>query len=369
MASYGNAFHEVAIQIEACRLYTIGLRHQHHRLYRLISDSKGGGGPTVEEIFTSLMFTFFELTSCTGEEGTWSGHIFGAMRLCELMGPEAFRTGIGHQLFRTLRYIYQLVFFSLILADPQLIIEVKLPALVIQRRESFFSSYSWSTIPFSLHQWTVFDRLWNILHRIPRCLHRQATIKRDSLPSAAEEEEEEEIFGLIRQLEQWQHEFTAITEDRQSPPSHQPSIPNDGTENNRSTTTSYATAMAFLHSAYVLLYSSLLSPKKDDPAADPYRIKAISSGETILSLSGSPKCDGTNMAPWTEIMFPLCVVSIWSPCAGQKTQASRTLLRWGSNKGLERFLGIAIAGRGPWYLLPFLACYHGRRERERESPG
>jgi hypothetical protein len=109
MASFGNAYHEMTIQIESCRLYTVGLRYQHHRLHRLMQQSGPKDGPTVEEVFTSVMFTFFELTSCTGK-GTWSGHIFGAMKLCELMGPEAFRTGLGHQLFRTLRYISVSIF-------------------------------------------------------------------------------------------------------------------------------------------------------------------------------------------------------------------------------------------------------------------
>lgn len=238
--------------------------------------------------------------------------------------------------------------------------------MVLQRRESFFSSHIWSTIPFSLHQGTAFDRLLDILHLIPGCLHRycceQNTITQDDLPSAAEE-----ILRLIGQLEQWQCEFMATTDHHQGLMGilwpFQPSIPNDGDSldqssvENMRTTTSYASATAFLHSTYILLYSLLSST--DDPAC-PYRIKAICSAETVLSLSQSAKCDATNMAPWTEIMFPLCVVSIWSPCTEQRTVASRSLLRWGSSKGLERFLGIAIAGRGPWYLLP--SCCHGRRK-------
>jgi hypothetical protein len=50
----------------------------------------------MEELLMSIMFIFFELTSCT-REGAWSSYIMGAIRLCELMGPREFCTGIAHR--------------------------------------------------------------------------------------------------------------------------------------------------------------------------------------------------------------------------------------------------------------------------------
>lgn len=104
MACYANTLQLTSLRTDACRWYTVSLNQQNRLLSRI---SQGDGKvkqPTLEELFTSIMFVYFELSNCTSISA-WSSHIMGAVTLCKLMGPEVYCSVVPTALFRTIRMI------------------------------------------------------------------------------------------------------------------------------------------------------------------------------------------------------------------------------------------------------------------------
>jgi hypothetical protein len=87
------------VMAESYKWYGLGIAKQRKLLEEL---QHGQRAPTVEEICTPILLSFFEITCNTSPAGYFH-HLMGAARLLEMRGPEECSSGILHQIFLTLR--------------------------------------------------------------------------------------------------------------------------------------------------------------------------------------------------------------------------------------------------------------------------
>lgn len=106
IAHYGKRSGDVAVQTEACRWYDKGLKKQVHESQqtqlRLTNGENLDDKLGVAAICAPIMFSLFE-SLMTTSFAAWASHLTGAIKLLEMRGPDACRSGVIHQLFRTAR--------------------------------------------------------------------------------------------------------------------------------------------------------------------------------------------------------------------------------------------------------------------------
>ena len=99
MAYVGRDSGNPSIVMEAYRWYGSGIAKQRKILEELQIEKRV---PTIEELCTPILLSFFEITCNTSPTGYFQ-HIMGAASFLEMRGPEACSSGTLHQLFLTLR--------------------------------------------------------------------------------------------------------------------------------------------------------------------------------------------------------------------------------------------------------------------------
>lgn len=183
MVFAGRDSGNTSIVVESYKWYGAGIAQQRKLLEDLQREKRV---PTVEEICTPILLSFFEITCNTSPTGYFQ-HLMGAARLLEMRGPEDCSSGILHQLFLTVR------------------IQLIHPAIV-WRMPSIFASEAWLTIPFQGRPKSVFDRVIDAITIISSIESRL-----DETRSAKHSSEAELQLLLLRgeatkikeQLDQW----------------------------------------------------------------------------------------------------------------------------------------------------------------------
>lgn len=99
MMCYGRRTNDKVIMMEAFRSYGAGLSSQRRVLEEIVKTKRT---PTIQELCTPLLMSFFEISCCTSQTAYFQ-HLFGAGRLMEFYGPEKCTEGILFELFHSLR--------------------------------------------------------------------------------------------------------------------------------------------------------------------------------------------------------------------------------------------------------------------------
>jgi hypothetical protein len=99
MIYYGRRTNDKTIVMEAYRSYGAGLSSQRKVLEDIVTKKRT---PSIEELCTPLLMSFFEISCCTSRTAYFQ-HLFGAGKLLEAWGPERCQEGILFELFHTLR--------------------------------------------------------------------------------------------------------------------------------------------------------------------------------------------------------------------------------------------------------------------------
>jgi hypothetical protein len=124
LALYGNLSNQPTIVTEAYKWYGSGLKRQRKRLLLQEPETMAPIIPTVEDVSMALLLAYFEVVFHTSPEAYFQHHT-GASKMLELMGPEACRTGVLHELFQTVRF--HMVRVSLITSVQALEFEADFP--------------------------------------------------------------------------------------------------------------------------------------------------------------------------------------------------------------------------------------------------
>lgn len=160
MIYYGRRTNDKAIMMEAYRSYGAGLAHQRNVLEDIVQKKRT---PTVEELCTPLLMSFFEISCCTSPTAYFQ-HLFGAGKLLEAYGPERCQEGILFELFHTLRL--QLNYAS-----------------IATRAPSPFCTVPWLTVPFALRPKSIIDHLVDTI-TICTDLHSRCDLLHSTSPLA-----------------------------------------------------------------------------------------------------------------------------------------------------------------------------------------
>ncbi|KAK4078114.1 uncharacterized protein Triagg1_3130 [Trichoderma aggressivum f. europaeum] len=160
-----------------------------------------------------LCLTLAEVLLGTEHNG-WSAHTRGVCKLIQEKGPEAFKTGVLHQLFAGFR-IFMLL------------------GAIQQRKESFLDESAWKLEPFSSESKSLMQSLLDEISGLPSLLQRL-----DIISKSGQEHQKEEIVALYKdfdtqllRLEDWEANLKISTNSRvlwwpvASSPDHETSSP------------------------------------------------------------------------------------------------------------------------------------------------
>ncbi|KAL6825768.1 hypothetical protein J3E69DRAFT_334991 [Trichoderma sp. SZMC 28015] len=155
------------------------------------------GEVSFEEILaTILCLTLAEVLLGTEHNG-WSAHTRGVSKLVQEKGPDAFKTGVLHQLFAGFR-IFMLL------------------GAIQQRKESFLDGPAWKIEPFSSEPKSLMQSLLDVISGLPSLLQRL-----DAISRSGQEHQKEEIIALYKdfdtqslRLEDWEAKLKISTNPR-----------------------------------------------------------------------------------------------------------------------------------------------------------
>ncbi|KAH0543888.1 hypothetical protein FGG08_001789 [Glutinoglossum americanum] len=327
MAFYGILAGDESIQADACRWYAMGLTCQRSLLQKCATDGPMEM-PTMEEIFAPIMFSIFEVVTCTVPNG-WIHHLSAAGRMLEMRGPENCQDGTIHTLFRTVR-----------LGSVFITVTTEVP--------SIFASDPWNSVPFSLHPKSILDKLVDILLRLPDCLARRNQMRALRVPNPRESEAirtelETRVLLLVSRLDGWwqQYEEEAVGEDgegwlyRQTPSQEHLEASEEGQYSPKAITyrsTSTAAILSLYHAANIIAYRllsvvSLLSRV--------YEWRIVSHADYVLSSAGFQSSGGSSGYDVLLMVFPLKVVCLLTENEQQRRCAQEMLEQLGQKRGLD----------------------------------
>ncbi|QYT05454.1 Zn(2)-C6 fungal-type domain-containing protein [Trichoderma simmonsii] len=143
-----------------------------------------------EEILAVILcLTLAEVLLGTEHNG-WSAHTRGVSKLVQEKGPEAFKTGVLHQLFAGFR--------------------------IFMRKESFLDEPAWKTEPFSSEPKSLMQSLLDEISGLPSLLQRL-----DVISESDKEHQKEEIVALYKdfdtqmlRLQDWEANLKISTNSR-----------------------------------------------------------------------------------------------------------------------------------------------------------
>ncbi|KAL7953035.1 hypothetical protein V8C34DRAFT_297959 [Trichoderma compactum] len=134
-----------------------------------------------EEILAIILcLTLAEVLLGTEHNG-WLAHTRGVCKLVQEKGPEAFKTGVLHQLFTSFR-IFMLL------------------GAIQQRNESFLDEPAWKIEPFSSKPKTLMQSLLDQISGLPSLLQRL-----DAISGSGQEHQKEDIAALYKDFDIQMH--------------------------------------------------------------------------------------------------------------------------------------------------------------------
>ncbi|KAH8686530.1 hypothetical protein BGZ61DRAFT_355428 [Ilyonectria robusta] len=262
--------------------------------------------PTEQDICASLLLMYYELLKPTAI-GSWMTHMRGTVALLMLSGPEKCQQGSYHLMFRSLR---------LLMAHVS--IRSGLP--------SCFASSEWRIVPFSQCQKTGVDTLLDVIYNLSSMLK----------PSNIEQPTEwtariQMLIDAVFQSEKLWDEMSAKQTLGHRPPL---SLGEAGELDDRlwlgggdfcSTTSS-----TVYHAVWIMIYHLMLTGvecnqlMRNESMARCSSILDFAHGLFTRSLQ-----DRLNAGSCIQLVFPIEVVSCYSPCEHQREQARTFLDRLG----------------------------------------
>ncbi|RFU36251.1 hypothetical protein B7463_g107, partial [Scytalidium lignicola] len=209
---------------------------------------------------------------------------------------------------------------------------------------SVFASERWCTVPFLLHPKTPYDRLVDLLLQLPgylpirnamRSLQKDDPVKSDALARCLTNS----VQHLLSQLDDlWQEQmpqidpdydvrFKALSSHVLNP--HTSNQPLPYTTPFQNSTNAY---FASMYDAGNIIALGCLAAASPTPQI--YKDKMIVHGASILNSAGYHQSQGCYNGGSFSMIFPVKLVCLLSPSEALRAMAQKSLLIWGSGRGL-----------------------------------
>ncbi|KIW33939.1 uncharacterized protein PV07_00752 [Cladophialophora immunda] len=329
--------HNKSAEVEAVRWYLAGL--ESHRGFIQGCSNTGTNSLTHRSVSSSpdisvpMMFLYFETMKRTSLDA-WAHHIAAAVATVEAQGPDHYRVGQDHAMFRSLRTYA--AFKAFLKNDP-----------------CGFASQEWCDVPFRDSTKIAYDFLIDVLLAVPHrlkltlvpggdfrdCLHRIA-----GLDASDRQTLERETLVLLQRLQNWWWHFTRETGVVAGRPTADltryavdsladPSPPGQCVFPDTLT----AKTVSLYNSMMVIVYSVLLTLEECDPSAlegvlspiPRYRSEIERHSSSVLMAAWYQSWRNPYCGDALRTGFSLKIVSWLGADEGQKKEAGRMMAIWG----------------------------------------
>ncbi|KAF2801614.1 uncharacterized protein BDZ99DRAFT_528339 [Mytilinidion resinicola] len=327
MAFYGRICQDENTVIEACRWYSASLQSQRESL-ELARVGRDERDTSVAAICAAILLSTFESMVSTTPLG-WLQHYEGAVKVIEILGPEACQSGLLHSLFRSVRH--GSVAISMTLEEP-----------------SIFSTDVWNTVPFKLQPPSAFDELVGIMLQIPSCLPlRNEMQKFQGVDAVASElyrtylasKSQHILLCLHQYWEQYQQYIDPNYErrmNRSSPLFGADYSPLDEDVIFQDSCSATYTAQYDSANIAALTYLTAASvvPAK-------YERKIAQHGDSVLASIAYHELLGSFSGGSFSMILPTKIVCMMSPFESQRSTAQEALRKWGAGRGVSDICTVA----------------------------
>ncbi|KAF2496716.1 hypothetical protein BU16DRAFT_560037 [Lophium mytilinum] len=327
LAFYGRICQDESTVIEACRWYSTSLQSQRENL-ELERVGRDERDTSVAAICVAILLSTFESMISTTPLG-WLQHSEGAVKVIEILGPEACQSGLLHSLFRSVRH--GAVAVSMTLEEP-----------------SIFSTDMWNTIPFELQPPSEFDELVGLMLQIPSCLPLRNEMQRfrGTDPVASElyrthlNSKAQHILLCLHQYWQQYQQYIDPNYERRlkrtSPlfgvdysPLHNHVIFQDSCS---------ATYTAQYDSANIAALTYLTAAST---VPGMYERQIAQHGDTVLASIAYHELLGSFSGGSFSMILPTKIVCMMSPFESQRSTAQEALRKWGARRGVRDICTVA----------------------------
>ncbi|OAL33797.1 hypothetical protein AYO20_06973 [Fonsecaea nubica] len=330
--------HNKSAEVEAVRWYLAGLASHRGFIQGSNTDANSlrhGSTPISPEISVPMMFLYFETMKRTSPDA-WAHHIAAAVTTVEALGPDHYRVGQDHAMFRSLRTYA--AFKALLKNDL-----------------CSFASQEWCEAPFTDSTKIEYEFLIDILLAIPHHLlltlvpggdFRDSIDKIASLNYSDEQTLERETLVILQRLQNWWWHFTrdtsvvagqpATTDLIQAAPD--PLMPPSLAGQYVFPDTLTAKTVSLYDSLMVIVYSVLASleecksPSPEGVLLSPlqrYRSEIERHSSSVLMAAWYQNWRHPYCGDALRTGFSVKIVSWLGANAAQKDEARRMMVLWG----------------------------------------
>ncbi|KAK9240075.1 hypothetical protein V1525DRAFT_266269 [Lipomyces kononenkoae] len=315
---------DTAIQMEACRWYVAGLESQQQELLRLKEAAVSEG-----EVCATMLLSFYETIRSTSSDA-WMYHMRASSRLVELGGPEGYRTGLAHELFRALRLYMVYVSTS-------------------KRQPSFLATELWLSSPFWDRPKSHFDKLLDIHTVIPIYLAQVddiISLRDNDAALTPPSDLRANLLRISSALQEWRTEYVGEISNHSHSgvlsegPSHTESVEisiRSGILDLSPYQDAFTAETIALYDSCCILVAQMLLAVSPPSYKTVYDNVIISHAASILlSVSFiSHEQKWNNVVGPFRLQHPLKVVATSTPCAQQRNIAISVLDNWQNVYGFE----------------------------------
>ncbi|KAL8949234.1 MAG: hypothetical protein Q9222_004642 [Ikaeria aurantiellina] len=330
MAFYGTIAEDTVVKTEACRWCVKGMAHQRNELEKTSSPTRARD-LDIASVLAPLMFSIFETIMMTSHTG-WIQHMQAAIRVLEILGPEACQEGFAHSLFKAVRLS------SVYCADYW-----KSPPAI--------ESKDWCTIPFLIRGKTAHDLVDDISMQVPCCLilrHRYGeAISSGRIKDAEKIAPDLEAAGqnMLNELNTWwEQHIHEIDEDPSNIGTILPSRSRTGTPNANATRNfiirySYnSTAHASTIARFNALCLIALGAMRQLSSMTEYGDEITTHGDSILAAVQYHERAGAAHTGAISMLHPM-IMAFHQAVSRKQRMALRNALRvWGKPRGVGKFV-------------------------------
>ncbi|KAL6907352.1 hypothetical protein GGI43DRAFT_258885 [Trichoderma evansii] len=309
---YGQQTKQEALCREAERYYAHALQIQQARIRAYTEKPKGDSNkpneaPTEEDVSASLMLMYYELLRPTFT-GSWMTHLRGTVELLILRGAQSCQEGLGHLVFRSLRLLMAHVSIRTQLSP-------------------CFASFDWRTVPFYRGQKTALDAIPDAIYKLSLLLKYTDvninTVSQHGLEPHLQTIVDEVILSehiyaleIPSQETTWHHfPFNFNRDDK-----HEDMLWLGGGD-----FCSLTPSVAY-HAVWIMIYHLKLSIPLNNCTTDQAAAnESIARASFLLDFLGDlfrrNLHTKLNVGSCIQLVFPMEVVSWYSPCANQRKKA------------------------------------------------